>query len=157
MLGGDRHFKKDNFTIKQTVDKLLKNNDELDDNLVNKVNNMFEDRETVDAVIDEFTQRKKNIDSIADKFVKLFYKKFDSGMTIHAITRKLIKYKAKYNLTDDVFQSAKRQFEKHIYKNSNDIEKKKYVNSNIGKSLGNPYIEINDGIKTQSTDDYQYI
>jgi hypothetical protein len=60
----------------------------------------------------------------------------------------LIKYKTKYNLSDDVFNSAKRQFEKHLYKNLNEEERLKYNNTNIGKSLGNPFIEINDGIQT---------
>ena len=131
--------------------------DNIDSAYVNKLNNKYNDPDLVDMILDESAERKVKIDKLASKFVRKFYNQYDKGMSIHSITKRLIRYKSKYNLSDDVFNSAKRQFEKHLYKNMNETERLKYNNTNIGRSLGNPFIEVNDGIQTQDTDDYMYI
>lgn len=149
---------KSDSTIKNEVRKLVKEGYNIDSNLVNYLKSKYSDSSIVDVILDEFKQRKVKLEKIANHFIRKFQEKFGSGMNMNVILKKILKYKKRYELSDDEFDNVKRMFEKKLY-NENISSYNENINfdNNLGKVLGSPYSFSGDSLKPSSNDDFKNV
>jgi len=155
----DLNMSSDN-TIKNEVKNLLKEGFKLDGNTITHLRKKYNDEAVIKLIYDEFEERKKNIVSIADDFVEKFIKKHGMGNTLHSILDKAILYKKKYNLSEEEYEEVKKKFTEKIYNISGNMTNYNTTNNhntNMSRAFGHEYSAVNDGIKTSSPEDYQYI
>ena len=76
----------------------------------------------------------------------------------NTILKKLLKYKKKYDLSDDEFDSVKRRFEKKLYnENRETYNVNMTTDNNLSRILGSPYSYSTDVLKPSSNDDFKNI
>lgn len=149
-------------TAIKEVQHLLKSNiHEISPDIVNKLRAKYSDDSVVDAIMESFADRKKRINKVATIFVEAFQRKYSSdffNMSISKFMKRALKYKTKYNLTNDELEEAKRIFEHKLYNQTSNIPSTHivYPNTNLSRSLGYPIVDAVEPIKT-STEDYQYL
>jgi hypothetical protein len=145
--------------IKDEVKRLMKENYNFDSRLVTHLRSKYTDDSVIEGILELFRDRQTMINEKAEHFVRKFNKHYGSDLPLHEILNKALKYKSKYNLSDDEFDAVKRIFETQIFTGVNTYRKdgNNYPNTNLGRALGSAYTEVNDGIRTVSNEDYQHI
>ena len=132
--------------------------DELNRDLINHLQRKYPDSHIVELILDQFKLKKNKLDKIARYFVKKFQEKYGSGMAMNTILKKLLKYKKKYELSDDEFDSVKRRFEKNLYnENRETYNVNMTTDNNLSRVLGSPYSYSSDVLKPSSNDDFKNI
>ena len=132
--------------------------DELNKDLINHLQRKYSDSHIVELILDQFKLRKNKLDKISRHFVKKFQEKYGSGMAMNTILKKLLKYKKKYDLSDDEFDSVKRRFEKKLYnENRETYNVNMTTDNNLSRILGSPYSYSTDVLKPSSNDDFKNI
>jgi len=152
-----------NETAIKEVQHLLKNGIvDLSPDMVNKLRSKYTDDNVVDAIMESFTERRKKIVNVASIFMDAFQQKYKNefySMSLSKFMKRALKYKSKYNLSNDELEEAKKIFEMRIF-NSHDsrgIGNVVYPNTNLSRVLGYPVTESIDNIKTSNTDDFAYL
>ena len=132
--------------------------DELNKDLINHLQRKYPDSHIVELILDQFKLRKNKLDKISRHFVKKFQEKYGSGMAMNTILKKLLKYKKKYDLSDDEFDSVKRRFEKNLYnENRETYNVNMTTDNNLSRILGSPYSYSSDVLKPSSNEDFKNI
>lgn len=149
---------KNDTNIKSEVKKLLKEGYNIDSNLISYLRGKYSDNAVVDIILDEFRMRKTKLEKIAKHFINKFQEKYGSGLAMNVILKKLLKYKKKYDLSDDEFYIVKSSFEKDFYnENKNKTVSNMSIDNNMSKVLGSPYIYNNDSLRPSSNDDFKNV
>ena len=145
--------------VKAEVKKLLKEKYDVNRKTVDYLRNKYNDAAVIGGIMEEFSEAKSEIDKFANKFVKSYVSKYGGSLKSMTDTmKKLQSYKSKYKLTDDQFEAIKMRVDQNFFDGSNtESYTRIYPNTNLGRALGSSWAEVNDGIKTTSTEDYQHI
>ena len=149
-----------NETAIKEVQYLLKNGvSELTPDIINRLRSKFSDDHVVDAIMESFADRKTKIGKVAAIFIDAFQRKYKNeffSMSMSKFMKRALKYKSKYDFSNEELEEAKRIFEARIY-NSGGVSNFVYPNTNLSRVLGYPITESTDTIKTSNTDDYAYL
>ena len=104
-------------------------------------------------------EKKNKLNKIAKHVIIKFQNKYGSGLAMNIILKKLLKYKKKYELSDDEFFIVKSTFEKDFYNdnNNNNNTVNLSVDNNMSRLLGSPYMYNNDTLKPSSNEDFKNV
>lgn len=94
----------------------------------------------INAIVDKFEERQKLLDSVADRFLDLFQRKYNetfNTMSLSKFMRTALKYKRKYKLSDEQFDIIKAHFDKRIY-NLDPINNAIFPHTNMSNIFGYP-------------------
>jgi len=151
-----------NQTAIKEVQHLLNNGTvELTPDIVNKLRSKYSDDSVVDSIMEFFTDRRHKIVKVANIFINAFQRKYKNNfetMSLSKFMKKALKYKKRYELSDEEFDEIKRSFESAIYNSTiqptNNIT---FPNTNLSRVLGYPITESTDRIVPTNTDDWTYL
>jgi hypothetical protein len=133
----------------------------LSPDLINKLRYKYSDDNIVDSIMEFFIDRRSKIEKVGKIFIKAFAKKFNNSfytMSLSKFLKLAIKYKKKYDLSDDEFDEIKRVFEAKIFNSAPSANSSViYPNTNMSRVLGYPITESTDAIQPTSSDDYSYL
>jgi hypothetical protein len=152
-----------NETALKEVQHLLKNGTvDLTPDTINRLRSKYSDDNVVDAIMEVFTERRQKIVKVSSIFMDAFQRKYKNefhSMSLSKFMKRALKYKSKYNLSNEEFDEAKRIFEMRIYGTQNNVGAANviYPNTNLSRVLGYPVTESTDVIKPSNTDDYGYL
>lgn len=151
----------------QMVKKLKKKNSSIDGFYQNLQKDKLDEK-----VINELTIFKVKYNKLVSKTAKIFMEKFESKyndrmyrMPLSTFLTLLLKYKKKYNLTDEEFNEAKKIFEKKMFNyyksdddNKNDFGSKLLgVNTRMSRTLGNIVTMLVEPLKINESKDMKYV
>jgi len=116
----------------------------------------------VDAIMEYFSDHRKKQVKVASIFIDAFERKYKNNfysMSLSKFMKRALKYKKRYDLTDDEFDEIRRLFEMRVFNSPSNIASHNviYPNTNISRALGYPVIETTDAIKPANSDDYTYL
>ena len=123
----------------------------------------YTDDNIIDAVLNQFNEKREKSIKMADIFLDAFKRKYGEGvnkMSLSRFMKKALKYKKKYELSDDEFDEIRRRFEMRIFNAEMSLGASGsvvYPNTNLGRALGYPVAELTSGIKPASSDEYTYL
>lgn len=156
---GDNEF--NNETAIKEVQHLLKNGiSELTPDIVNRLRSKYSDDNVVDAIMESFADRRVKIHKVASIFIDAFQRKYKNeffSMSISKFMKRALKYKSKYDLSNEELEEAKRLFEARVFNSNMPQVNVVYPNTNLSRIMGYPITESTDTIKTSNTDDYSYL
>jgi len=150
-------------TAKKEVQRLLEDgNVDLSPHVINNLRTKYSDDNVVDAIMEMFSDRRNKITKVSTIFLDAFQRKYKDdfhSMSMGKFMKRTLKYKSKYNLSNDEFDEIKRMFENRIFNSSSNqqIGHSIYPNTNLSRVFGYPVTESTDGLRTSSTDDYGYL
>lgn len=160
----DTNYEMANETAIKEVKNLISDGiTNLNPDLVNKLRYKYSDDHVVDSIMEHFADRRTKIVKIGKIFMEAFQKKFRNdfhSMSLSKFMKIAIKYKKKYDLSDDEFDEIKRVFEAKIFNTPQALSSASsviYPNTNLSRVLGYPITESTDTIQPSSTDDYSYL
>jgi hypothetical protein len=160
----DTNYEMANETAIKEVKNLISDGiTNLTPDLVNKLRYRFSDDSIVDSIMEHFADRRKKIAKIGKIFIEAFQKKYRNdfySMSLSKFMKIAIKYKKKYDLSDDEFDEIKRVFEAKIFNTPQALSSASsviYPNTNLSRVLGYPITESTDAIQPSSSDDYSYL
>lgn len=151
-----------NETAIKEVQQLLKMGVvDLSPDIINRLRSKYSDDNVVDAIMESFSDRRHKINKVAVIFVEAFQRKYKNdffSMSLSKFMKRALKYKTKYNLSNEELEEAKRVFEMKIFNSSSMTGRNVvYPNTNLSRVLGYPVVESTDIIKPSNTDDYAYL
>ena len=121
-----------------------------------RLRNKYDDEELVDQIQEAFFERQQQIRKRAGKFARLIRERYsDVNYPFHKLLAKALRYKKKYNLSDDEFAEFKRQYEQELHgRRSQDVL---LPNTNLSKVLGKVTIDAQGSGFKVSDDDYRVL
>jgi len=148
-----------NETAIKEVQQLLKNGIvDLTPDIINRLRSKYSDDNVVDAIMESFADRRDKIGKVSAIFMDAFQRKYRNeffSMSLSKFMKRALKYKTKYNLSNEELEEAKRIFEMRIFNSqSTSAVNVVYPNTNLSRALGYPVTESTDVIKPSNTDDY---
>jgi hypothetical protein len=149
-----------NETASKEVQQLLKNDvKELTPEIINRLRAKHTDDNVVDSIMEFFTDRREKIIKVASIFMEAFERKYKNdfyNMSMSKFMKRCLKYKNRYELSDEEFDEIRRIFESRIFNSSRNIAATPviYPNTNVSRVLGYPIVESTDPIKPSNTDDF---
>jgi hypothetical protein len=152
-----------NETAIKEVQQLLKNGTKnLSPDIINKLKTKYSDDSIVESIMDFFSDRRNKIIKVASIFIEAFQRKYKNdfySMSLSKFMKRCLKYKKKYELSDEEFDEIRRIFEMKIFSSEQNLATKNviYPNTNISRVLGYPVIESHESIKPTNPDDYSYL
>ena len=150
----------DNETAIKEVQHLLKNGvTDLTPDIVNNLRTKYSDDNVLDAIMESFADRKTKISKVATIFVDAFQRKYKNefySMSMSKFMKRALKYKSKYNLSNEELDEAKRLFEIRVFNSGQELNVV-YPNTNLSRILGYPVTESTDKIKPSNSDDFSYL
>jgi len=153
-----------NETAIKEVQSLLKSGiTDITPDIVNKLRSKYSDDNVVDSIMEYFVTRRNTITKVANVFVEAFERKYKNefqSMSLSKFMKRALKYKKKYNLTDDEFDEIRRVFEIKVYNTQPNIASLRgvvYPNTTLSRTLGFPLTESTDSIKPSNTDEYSHL
>jgi hypothetical protein len=152
----NRNEKKNSSSINDEVQKLLRKNGKITPSDFIRLKEKYGDDDLVDSIQDIYAEKYTNITKKAKKFAELIRNKYSNGQTpFHILLEKAIKYKIKYDLSDDEFAEFQRIYEQELVGNkSTDIIRPK---TNIMKILGGITFDYNGFKNKLNDDDYKHL
>lgn len=139
-----------NINIEREVSELIKKG--ADKASMNEVRRKFGDDKVFDMVQEAYFERLASIRKRSIKFTKLIERKYGMyGHPLHIILNKAIKYKKKYNLSEEEFELFRQYYQKSMNIRTNGTKYDVLVpNTNMAKVFGDdPYtnnkIHVSDG------------
>lgn len=146
-----------NETAIKEVQHLLKNGiTSLSPDLINKLRSKYSDDNVVDSIMEFFIDRRNKITKVAEIFIEAFQRKYGNdffSMSLSKFMKRALKYKKRYNLSDDEFDEIRRCFEMKVF-NTAGYADVIYPNTNLSRVLGYPITESTDKLKPSNTEDY---
>lgn len=153
-----------NETAIKEVQNLLKDNTvNLNPDIINKLRSKYSDENIVDSIMEHFIDRRNKITKTAEIFMNAFERKYKNNfhtMSLSKFMKTALKYKKKYNLSDDEFEEIRRIFESRVFNSPARLTGQSdvvYPNTNLSRVLGYPITESTDQIKPSNPDDYGYL
>jgi len=149
-----------NETANKEVQHLLKNDVKiLTPEIINRLRAKYSDDNVVDSIMEFFIDRRNKIVKVASIFMDAFERKYKNdfyNMSMSKFMKRCLKYKNRYELSDDEFDEIRRIFESKVFNSSNDVAARTvvYPNTNVSRVLGYPIVESTETIKPSNTDDY---
>ena len=152
----------DNATVKKEVERLLKDGvNELSPDLVNRLKSKYNDDTIIDSVMEYFSDRHNKIVKVSNIFLDAFQNKYKDSfesMSLSKFMKRALKYKKRYELSDEEFDEVKRNFESRIYNTNNNLQNNVlYPNTNLSRTLGFPVVETTTKFRPSNTDDYVHL
>lgn len=149
----------DNATVKKEVEKLLKDDiTQLSPELVNRLRSKYNDDTVLDSVMEYFAERRNKVIKVSNIFLDAFENKYKDSfgtMSLSKFMKRALKYKKRYELTDEEFDEVKNTFESRIYNNTGNLQANvAYPNTNLGRTLGYPIVESTTRFRPTNTDEY---
>lgn len=141
--------------IDKEVNILFNEGYNLDSNLLSYLRTKYNDNKVVETILNNFKLKKRKLEKYADKFINKFNEKYGEGTPMNVIYRKILKYKKKYNLTDEEFDYIKINFERKLYDNK--YEDFEYADGSIAKTLGAPFTYNKENLHLSHNNDYRNI
>ena len=121
-----------------------------------RLRNKYDDQELVDQIQEAFFEKQNEIKRRAGKFAKLIRERYsDANYPFHKLLAKALKYKKKYNLSDDEFAEFKRQYEQDL--GGSQTHESLLPNTNLSKVLGRVSIDTQGSGFKVSDDDYRVL
>jgi hypothetical protein len=150
-----------NETVIKEVHQLLKEGKTSQEVLI-YARNKYSDDAMVDAIMEYFADHRNKQVKIATVFIDAFQRKYNNNfftMSLSKFIKKALKYKKRYNLSDDEFDEIRRIFESRVFNTNSNLAQNNviYPNTNISRVLGYPVVETTDSIKPTNSDDYSYL
>ena len=150
-----------NEAVIKEVQQLLKEG-KTSQEVLNYARTKYSDDTMVDAIMEYFTDRRNKQVKVASVFIDAFERKYKNNfysMSLSKFMKRALKYKKRYNLSDDEFDEIRRMFEMKVFNSNPNIAAHNiiYPNTNVSRALGYPVIETTDPIKPTSSDDYTYL
>jgi len=150
-----------NETVIKEVQQLLKEG-KTSQEVLNYARTKYTDDAMVDAIMEYFSDSRHKQVKVASIFIDAFERKYKNNfysMSLSKFMKRALKYKKRYNLSDDEFDEIRRLFEMRVFNSNPNIASHNviYPNTNISRALGYPIIETTDPIKPTSSDDYTYL
>ena len=150
-----------NETVVKEVEELVgkgKTNQEV----LNYLRDKYNDDNIIDAVMSQYNERLVKSVKMADIFLDAFQRKFGEGfdkMSLSKFMKKALKYKKKYELSDDEFDEIRRRFEMRVFNSTSNLGQMSaiYPNTNMSRALGYPSTELTSSIKPNNSDEYTYL
>ena len=153
-----RNDDKNEMNIKNEVRKLIKEGYKFDSNLISHLTNKYSEKSIVDVILEQFKDKKTKLEKIANYFIRKFQEKYGYGMPMTVVLKKILKYKKRYELTDDEFDNVKMMFEKKLYNENNpNYDVNMGYNNNLSRVLGSPFSLSNDYLKPSSNEDFKNV
>jgi hypothetical protein len=149
-----------NETAIKEVQHLLKNGAvDLNPEIINRLRAKYSDDSVVDSIMEYFSDRRHKIVKVASIFMEAFERKYKNdffNMSLSKFMKRCLKYKKRYELSDEEFDEIRRLFEMRIYNSSSNLASQSviYPNTNVSRALGYPVVESTEPIKPSNTDDY---
>ena len=144
-------------SVNDEVQKLFKkNNGKIDQQDFEKLRNKYGNEDLVNKIQKVYVEKHAELSKRAKKFAILIREKYsNSQYPFHILLEKAIKYKNKYNISDDEFVEFQRIYENELVGlKSTDI----YVpNTNIMKTLGNINLNVSGFTSKLSDADYKVL
>jgi len=150
-----------NEAVIKEVQQLLKEG-KTSQEVLNYARTKYSDDTMVDAIMEYFTDSRNKQVKVASVFIDAFERKYKNNfysMSLSKFMKRALKYKKRYNLSDDEFDEIRRMFEMKVFNSNPNIAAHNviYPNTNVSRALGYPVIETTDPIKPSSSDDYTYL
>lgn len=151
-----------NETVVKEVEYLMNEKKNIPE-MLNYLRGKYTDDNIIDAVLNQFNEKREKSIKMADIFLDAFKRKYGSGvdqMSLSRFMKKALKYKKKYELSDDEFDEIRRRFEMRIFNTEISLGATGsvvYPNTNLARALGYPVAELTSGIKPASSDEYTYL
>jgi len=151
-----------NQTIVKEVQHLLREK-KTSQEILNYARNKYSDDAMVDSIMEYFTDIRNKYTKVANIFIEAFERKYKNNfysMSLSKFMKRALKYKKRYDLSDDEFDEIKRIFENKIFNSNNyinNVDNTIYPNTNVSRVLGFPVVETTDSIKPSNSDDYAYL
>lgn len=152
-----------NETAIKEVQHLLKHGTiNLNPEIINRLKAKYSNDNIVDSIMEYFTDRRTKIIKIASIFIEAFQRRYKDDfytISLSKFMKRALKYKKKYELSDDEFDEIRRMFEMKIFNINGNIGAASviYPNTNLSRVLGYPIIESTDPIKPSNSDDYAFL
>merc|ERR1711871_632465 len=122
-----------------------------------RLRNKYDDEELVDQIQEAFFERQTQIRKRASKFARLIRERYsDVNYPFHKLLAKALRYKKKYNLSDDEFAEFKRQYEQELHGRRHHHQVL-LPNTNLSKVLGRVSIDTQGSGFKVSDDDYRVL
>ena len=139
-----------NVNIEKEVSELIKKG--ADKASINDLRHKFGDDKVFDVIQEAYFEKLASIRKRSIKFTKLIERKYGMyGYPLHIILNKALKYKKRYNLTEEEFELFRQYYQKSLNMRNNSNKYNVLVpNTNMAKVFGDdPYttdkIHTNDG------------
>jgi hypothetical protein len=151
-----------NETVVKEVEYLMNEKKNIPE-MLNYLRGKYTDDNIIDAVLNQFNEKREKSIKMADIFLDAFKRKYGEGvdkMSLSRFMKKALKYKKKYELSDDDFDEIRRRFEMKIFNTEVSLGATGsvvYPNTNLSRALGYPVAELTSGIKPASSDEYTYL
>jgi hypothetical protein len=151
-----------NETVVKEVEYLMNEKKNIPE-MLNYLRGKYTDDNIIDAVLNQFNEKREKSIKMADIFLDAFKRKYGEGvdkMSLSRFMKKALKYKKKYELSDDEFDEIRRRFEMRIFNTEVSLGATAsvvYPNTNLARALGYPVAELTSGIKPASSDEYTYL
>lgn len=149
-----------NETAIKEVQNLLKSGTvNLTPDIINKLRSKYSDDSVVDSIMEYFSDRRQKIVKVANIFMNAFERKYKNDfhtLSLSKFMKRALKYKKRYNLSDDEFDEIRRIFETKLF-HYNPAQSIVYPNTNLSRVFGYPITESTDPIKPANSDDFSYL
>ena len=127
--------------------------------ILNIARNKYGDDSVVDSIMEHFAERRQKAVKVATIFLNAFERKYKNdfqSMSLSKFMKRALKYKKRYELSDDEFDEIRRMFEMRVFNSHNNLASHSviYPNTNISRALGYPIVETTEPIKPSTTDEY---
>jgi len=153
-----------NETAVKEVQHLLKNGTtNLSPEIINRLRSKYSDDSVVDSIMEYFTDRRNKIVKVASIFMEAFERKYRNdfhSMSLSKFMKKCLKYKKRYELSDEEFDEIRRMFEAKLFNTISNVTGATnvvYPNTTLSRAFGYAVVESTDPIKPSNTDDYAYL
>jgi hypothetical protein len=152
-----------NETAIKEVQHLLKNGAvDLNPEIINRLRAKYSDDSVVDSIMEYFSDRRHKIVKVASIFMEAFERKYKNdffNMSLSKFMKRCLKYKKRYELSDEEFDEIRRLFEMKVFNSGSNIAAQSviYPNTNVSRTLGYPVVESTEPIKPASPDDFSYL
>lgn len=152
-----------NETAIKEVQQLLKNGTvDLNPEIINRLRAKYSDDSVVDSVMEYFTDRRSKIIKVASIFMEAFERKYKNDfhtMSLSKFMKRCLKYKKRYELSDEEFDEIRRIFEMRLFNSNANIGTTNvvYPNTTLSRAFGYAVVESTEPIKPANTDDYSYL
>jgi hypothetical protein len=152
----NRNEKSNRSSINDKVQDLLRKNGKITEQNFRDLKNQYKDDDLVNAIQAVYAQKHNDISRKAIKFAELIRQKYGNTQTpFHTLLEKAMKYKTKYNLSNDEFAEFQRIYEQELVGlKSTEIMQ---PHTNLMKVLGGITLDYNGFQSKLTEDDYKYL
>lgn len=148
----------DEATVKNEVKRIIKEHGQLTPAVMQRLRTRYGNNDRlVDAIVDSYTDSYSKIKRVAAAFLDKYFKVHSMGEPTHIAMKRLLKYKVKYELSEEEFDEIRKLFNQRLYGNDRTSVSDFSVNTNMSKVLGHGMVDTLDGVRTSSNEDFGFL